>query len=1579
MKTLIFIVVFFVLLLVFIGAFTQTSWFRSIVASQLESLVESNTNGRLTIGRIEGNFISGFTIHDAHLKLRTGDSTDLVSMNELYARYSLWQFISGTGIPVTTLVLRTPTIRLQKLSGDSLWNFQRLLPSKPSQGPSAPFDLTIDIQNLRIEDGKLFVHDYNAPPQPTSSAALRQSIDWGNIELQNVDLDMRAHIQGEKKQRVQIDNLSFVKTGSDPFILHHLELGAIHDDLHTELNGVHLITSRSDIRLTALMDPLQVLNGAPLDSLQHSKTRLTLSASAVSERELKYFLPDLSFLEGEPSIEMNAEGEFGKLKITKGRLGFRKDGNISFSGEIRNLHSPEHLYLDVALKARSLSDQTLRNYVPGLEIADMKRFGTVNIEKLTFTGYTDNFSSNFDIRSTAGTTVGKGSLDLRSKEIIYNAQASTKNVDLATLLQDPTVKSDLNSSFTIKGRGTNLKTMQAEFVLDGDGLTGFKNYQVEKFHLGGKIGGATLTLENTSIVLRSGASLASVYAAINFSDKVPTYDFDVSTKELPVSDFAPIFPAASKVSVDANLSGSGSSANSLVGSIDAHISGLQQDKKPLPNIDLSATLERDPADQNRRIDIVTSSIADLTFKGKYNIETIGTILADRIQKISAAVKNRGKESTVMLPVSAVMPGCSDSIDLSYTANIKDLRPVAPFIPNVIFLGSGKLNGSVHGCANGLVAFRTDGNIHNFFMRQRRRADTLGVPPMRLRDTKFTFSADHIADDENSMLRSLVSEFTLQSDSIMKISGVIFDRPDIKAALSSGELKYAAGATIARTVGLVIGGEGNIDRPDLVFQPDTLSVSFGKSFIWHNDNTPHITIGADGSIAMDTLSLIKPKLGYDPENKFAQRVKLGFKIQGDSIMYAYVTTPQLDLGDVPKFFPEPAAVPELNQMTGRVSKMNAQMHGTFSHPEVTADLLLRNFTYNRVTLDSGRVSLLYKDLTLSGKAAFHIDTAAFSIESMREGRENFIASGNNSFTLYIDSIPLLFSLSKYPQYSTDSAAVSKRLMSIRAIGKDYPLDMFSPFVPVVADLHGLSDIELTVSGTQENILYNGSVDVRQGSLLLPTTNLYYNISGKLLFNTEEMRFVDMHLANIASDDPAGRGVLNGSFYFKGFDVQSFKLTLSTDRLTVLGDASKKTLKSIYGPLAIRTDGAPLVFSGTFARPKLSGSVVIIDGSLTLPQTDVSSAEVNDGIVYRTKGEEVPLDSNHHGALPDSTKKILRTLAESQSTKEYNDTAFEEATKSATPASAPALTPEELTQAQLSFSDKMLYDLQISIPGNLWFNINLSKLYGVVKQQLVAEIRTDGVLTFIRNEAGADYSVGGTIAVTDKSTYTLVKEFSPVTGTISFIKALDNPSINIAAEYSGQHKTTAIDETIKIKLIVEGTRNDPRLTMELYHKNTQGEFIRDIRPEDQVRADVLTYLTAGYFASDAPGQTNNSLANAGVSVGVGAVTGALNSFLSSYLNSKTSGYIRSIGVEYGGTLASKWKLTGNVKDIQYTLGGGINNASGNYSFTSGDFSVEMPLWKWSSLMVEGHVGVDPFAQGLSQQPLYLGKWLFHIRPQ
>jgi hypothetical protein len=866
------------------------------------------------------------------------------------------------------------------------------------------------------------------------------------------------------------------------------------------------------------------------------------------------------------------------------------------------------------------------------------------------------------------------------------------------------------------------------------------------------------------------------------------------------------------------------------------------------------------------------------------------------------------------------------------------------------------------------------------MRARRAfLDSSGIPLVRLRDTKFSFSTSGIGNEERISLRSLKSEFSLHTDSILKFSGAVMEKPDVLVKLDGGDLRYQMSAVLAKSLGIHLSGTGNISKPDLTFQPDSLSLAFSKLFVWHSERSSPIIIGADGTIELDALSLMRPRPGDGPQNKFAERIKLGFKIKGDSINYAYVTTPEFDLVDVQKFFPEGASVSALSEMKGRVSKLEAFMQGSFSHPRFSAELALKNFIYHDVTIDSGRVNLLYKDLTLSGKAAFHVDTAAFSIDNLRLDRENFLVSGNNSFRLDIDSVPFLFSLSKYPEYRKDSLDVSKREMSIRASGKDYPLDMFSPFVPVIADLHGLADIDLSVNGTREDILYKGSVDTRRGSFVLPTTNMEYLFNGKLLLTNDTMNFVEMNLANMPGDDPDGSAVLNGSLYFKGFTVEGFGLTLSAPkRISVLSNASKQTLKNIYGPLAIRTDGGPLTFSGSFDTPLLAGNITIVQGFLTLPQSDVSSANLlNDGITYRIKKEESTIDTIRRVSFADSLKQIMKGIATTDSTMHYNDTAFEEATRNALPPPA-----QQFTAAQLSFSDKMLYDLHISVPGSLWFDINLSKVYGLITQELTAETKTNEPLTFSRSEAGGKYLVNGTIEVTDKSTFKFLKDFSPVTGTISFSGDVDNPALHITAEYTGLHKTSAgIDENIKIKLIIEGTLNDQQLTMELYRKNNQGDFVRDPRQQDLVQADVLTYLSTGNFATDTQGSNNGGLTNAPLSVGSQLFSGAVSNALSSTV---LKSYVKSVGVEFVGVQsATKFNATGGYKELVISYGGTLSSGAGGYS---SDLSVELPFSAIFNGQAAHHFlfsgdwhmanSSDPSSQGLTQPPLFLGKILFRL---
>src|SRR5205823_7427438 len=131
-----------------------------------------------------------------------------------------------------------------------------------------------------------------------------------------------------------------------------------------------------------------------------------------------------------------------------------------------------------------------------------------------------------------------------------------------------------------------------------------------------------------------------------------------------------------------------------------------------------------------------------------------------------------------------------------------------------------------------------------------------------------------------------------------------------------------------------------------------------------------------------------------------------------------------------------------------------------------------------------------------------------------------------------------------------------------------------------------------------------------------------------------------------------------------------------------------------------------------------------------------------------------------------------------------------------------------------------------------------------------VKSDGNVFFLRNEPGEEFRTSGTIRLTERSSFKFfTKEFTPVTGTITFIKDISNPELDIAAEYTGQHTipttTPPVSEPIKIVLLVHGTRNDPQLTMELYRKNTQGDFIKDPRSQDLVSNDVLSYLATGNF--------------------------------------------------------------------------------------------------------------------------------------
>src|SRR5262249_55046358 len=147
----------------------------------------------------------------------------------------------------------------------------------------------------------------------------------------------------------------------------------------------------------------------------------------------------------------------------------------------------------------------------------------------------------------------------------------------------------------------------------------------------------------------------------------------------------------------------------------------------------------------------------------------------------------------------------------------------------------------------------------------------------------------------------------------------------------------------------------------------------------------------------------------------------------------------------------------------------------------------------------------------------------------------------------------------------------------------------------------------------------------GSFLLPFTNIRYNVEGPIRLSNAQLLFDTLAVSNVAADDPRGTATLNGHLDFKGFKLDSMRFYLTTQRLLVLNDASRETLKTIYGPLTIQSGGAPLTFYGTMDEPHLDGDINVLQAYLTLPPT-ISAAQLqNDGITYIVATTELPKDS------------------------------------------------------------------------------------------------------------------------------------------------------------------------------------------------------------------------------------------------------------------------------------------------------------------------------------------------------------------
>ncbi len=1497
------LIVFFIGISAFL--FTQTSMFRRLIISELVSTIEESTNGTLEVESLSGDLINGFVLRNVHLKLKTAtayDSIDVLHAERVFVDYDVFKLIKAAELGARSIIIERPTINLVKFEGDTLYNHQLLFkPVAKNQPPPQPFTKIVRLEALRIIDGNVRVRDYNKRTERiqyvrggSGAESKKKDIDWGDLMVEDLDLDGHLFVRGSSVIAARIDHLRFSDRTSG-FFVHHVGFAAYSDSLQVRIDNADIVTGSSNVMFSLEVAPPSVLETGLFESLENSGTSLQLRGPRISTYELRQFLPSLGFLGGTPGIDLVIDGEFSKLNLRKLDLDFKGKGDIAIKGRLDNLHDPDQFFMDLHLSARTLSNSTVQTYVPGLEIPNLSALGTVNIPTLTYVGTPYNFASALNVRTTgAGNARGDVALDMRGEMLGYKTNLTTENLNFGAVIADPTIRTDLSATIKVDGRGTDYRTLTSTFDVKTNAPSSVMGYAVTYFNGQGVIDRGRAIIDEMHFNMIDGPLVDIASAQIDFDRKDPVYMFNGSVRDLRLAKFVPSFPNKQMmISFDANLDGVGTDLATVSGTVDAKIHNLYLAGQPMRDIHASVTLAPKGGFNSLQLN---SEIADISIDGRFRLSDLTTAIPQRITAITTAISQRyfPDPGDTGAPALHNERACGDSVDIDFAIRAKDLRPLSAIFPRMTLLARGNLDGQIIGCSSRdlniyaaadsltlllrerggkvdtLLAYNDDIDTMIFLadsIKAMKAADSSALPRIHMTPTQLSLTMENMTTDPKTVLDSLVFAFKFK-DSLARFNSMLFTSPSVDVEYRNQAFNYDISTWYNDKFRFRADGHAAFPAGDLSLFIDTLDFQLKDQrpmearesrradipYIWHNTEPVEITFGQDGSIQIDTFGMRKEGLGRDVSR---DHVSLAARIRKDTIEYAFVDVPTLTVSELISILPPSNKTYKLEEVSGTLLGLRATMSNTLAKPEIEVKASLNNIKYQELAFDSTAFNVRYVDQALRGDVYLKIDTGSVPLGDFA----SIQIPWNNVLVARIDSIPMLISFANYPGYAADSIAVRKRPLSAGLTTRNFPIDILSPFLPMFTTITGIGNIGLSINGTQENIDYRGSADIDNGGFLLGANNVYYTFDGGVEFNRDRLDLRDIVIRNTPADDPNGQATVSGGLDLKGFSVQNFDIGLTTDRLTVLTNASIASLKNIYGPLAISTQGNPLTFTGSPDSPKLAGR---LNGDSTRESgtVEILSARINyqneargkrartGGIQYQyIVGDSIVSDSTYT-APQELRQAMLRdtvrwTPADSLLWPDWDENIMLENEYSYADSMVARIQAkrfkDEISRPTSSFADRMQYDLLLSAQ-DAWIVTHLASTLGLLGERLQAELVTRSEPLHIFKGKNTPLTMNGTINISDNSTYRMYKNFTISRGDITFTGNAANPEIAITAEHAGQD---AEGMRVVVQITLSNTLEDPKLKITILNEDGSGSMSERMGTEQEIQEDALYFLITGRF--------------------------------------------------------------------------------------------------------------------------------------
>ncbi|MBI5404365.1 MAG: hypothetical protein HY959_13330 [Ignavibacteriae bacterium] len=1414
----------FLTLLICLVIFIQTPFFKNwflhyAVKTINESLAEKDS--KLYAGSIEGTIVRGFTLKNVNLVVK---NDTMLKVSELDANYSLLRLLKKE-VFIKSVSLLNPQLNFTKIlnkKGESVWNFAYLLEKQEEEEDTVKkeFDWKITAKNFELINGAVrFLAEKNSDKSIREIGMPNISgMDIDNLDVTNLNINLSGYYHPDEKF-VNVKNIT-LNTNSLIDLKKLTFEASILQDNKSSLKNFQIITTRSNIVINeAYIENLNPLKEKVIyENFKDKNAYIDLLADKFDSDDLVFFLPSIDFLNGKVYCQIKADGKYNDINV-RNLVIKTGNSNLSVSGKVDNLHDPKKLYLDVNVKKAELDPADTKNHLPGLPIPDYSHIGKVTAS-FTFKGEPVKFNTEYDIKTSAGDVKGKTYLDLKDRKFEYNADFSTRNLDIGRIIKNDKLKSNINSEIKANGKGFDYRTLVGNIDFDINN-SDFYGQRISKTNGTIKANSGNLDLE---LSYSSNSLTTKVQGMVDVKDiSRPKYNVKGNVQSLDISTFTNNKDDKSNLNFVFDMQGEGYNPDEIIGSYNLNFTQSNFDYFIIPPVQLTAKIEKNG--EERHVFLV-SDIFDFEARGKFSYLSLPNVIASNFRNISGEFQKefekdslnsdftfqniRNVSARIDKPVELSDPS---DIYLSYSLKVKDIHPVYVLLKDSSIKFSGKINGEIYNSRN-IFNMKVTGEIDKFSYRDSTIMFKNGLVDIDLKN-------DYTQNKETGIT---FANLDMKSYDFIAANRK-FDTTTFRVNYGMDKGLFMLTGNIDTTVKVQSLGRFSTGGKSVRLLLDTLcfgyknySISNGQSI---RLNYKMLDSNEDNVIEFENFRLTTP-------DKQRMMVRGYYSLNQNSKLE--VRGQRIKVGEFQRFLnPD---IEEEKVITGELRRFSIKYTGNLDDPELDAELNTEVLGLQKVKL--GRIDALL---------GYHNNAAYPQIS---------FTNVNNEGNMQIKGeIPLQNPLQTFREKEQRDNLLENDI-NLKISAQNFQINILEQIIPVISRLRGNMNGAIDVKGKVKRPLLSGNMNIKNGKFKLNMTGMNYNFLADIATQDQKLLFPGIRIFAPYEDQNAFK--VKGYIDFTNLEMNDLELIM-TGRIKVLDNQISQNIMGVYGELYAKTGTPELMLKGNPDRLDMTGNLILTKGRIYIPPFKKEAYSLySDNYIYKVFFDSASFSSDSLNWFKNKLKDSLKT-ADKKRLDPFDNNFLSKVS---------GLT--KLLQKKSPF----YYDISIGTEKKLYVNFVLEEKTG---QEFFGNVNTNLTFSNLDNDS---LNVRGRVTLEDNCYYKFYKNFE-ATGDLNFTGNIINPELNIEADYNSvsvDPKDDRNTRTVNINLKVTGETSKMKLDWKiLVNGNPRGGS------PDQ---EAASYIFFGKFTDELNAdQRMNLVSNVSANVGTSYVSQYLTSVMQNYI--------------------------------------------------------------------------------------------------